>query len=235
MFMTSTPLMALRDAFDRCCDMDGPLVERLEVYSKAVGELIPDYASAVDRLVERLLKSGAGKSAPQPGALMPEFVLPDEQGRLVALEDLLRNGPTAITFHRGHWCPWCRISLEALSKAQHDIARVGAQVAAIVPEKQKFAVEFKKQARSPFPVLTDMDNGYALSLNLAIWVGPDLKELLSSYGLSLPDYQENDAWMVPIPATFVVGQDGRVKARFIDPDFRRRASVEELVTALEAA
>jgi peroxiredoxin len=104
-----------------------------------------------------------------------------------------------------------------------------------MPEKQKFAVEFKNQAKSPFPVLTDMDNGYALSLNLAIWVGPDLKGLLSSYGLSLPDYQANDAWMVPIPATFVVGQDGRVKARFIDPDFRRRASVEELVTALESA
>jgi peroxiredoxin len=80
-----------------------------------------------------------------------------------------------------------------------------------------------------------MDNGYALSLNLTIWVGHDLKELLTSYGLSLPDYQENDTWTVPIPAIFVVGQDGRVKARFVDPDFRRRASVEELITALESA
>jgi peroxiredoxin len=70
---------------------------------------------------------------------------------------------------------------------------------------------------------------------LAIWVGPDLERLLSSFGRSLPDYQGNDAWMLPIPATFVVSTDGRVAARFIDPDFRRRMSIEELLAALEAA
>jgi len=49
---------------------------------------------------------------------------------------------------------------------------------AIVPERQKFAAELKTLTNSPFLLLTDMDNGYALSLNLAIWVGPDLERLL---------------------------------------------------------
>jgi len=38
--------------------------------------------------------------------------------------------------------------------------------------------------------------------------------------------------MLPIPATFVVAQDGHVKARFIDPDFRQRMEVEDLLDAL---
>jgi peroxiredoxin len=104
-----------------------------------------------------------------------------------------------------------------------------------MPERQAFAAEFKVNTGSQFSVLTDMDNGYALSLNLAIWIGPDLVELLSSFGRFLPDYQGNDTWMLPIPATFVVGRDGRVTARFVDPDFRRRISVEQLIAALEAA
>ena len=74
-----------------------------------------------------------------------------------------------------------------------------------------------------------------MSLNLAIWVGPDIERLLSSFGRTLPDYQGNEAWMLPIPATFVVGTDGRVAARFIDPDFRRRMSIEELLAALKRA
>jgi peroxiredoxin len=41
--------------------------------------------------------------------------------------------------------------------------------------------------------------------------------------------------MLPIPATFVIARDGIVTARFIDPDFRRRMSVEELIAALETA
>ena len=93
----------------------------------------------------------------------------------------------------------------------------------------------KSSTKSPFPVFTDVDNGYALSLNLAVWVGPDSDWLLSSFGRSLPDYQGNEAWMLPIPATFVIARDGIVTARFIDPDFRRRMSVEELNAALEAA
>jgi peroxiredoxin len=233
--MISAPLAALGETFVQCRDMDAALDERLEAYSRAVRKLIPDYADAVDQLVSRLSSSGAGIGAPQPGEAMPPFVLPDENGHLTSLASLLRSGPVAVTFHRGHWCPWCRISGSALARVHRDIVAAGGKIAAIMPERQKFAAEFKASTQYPFPVLTDMDNGYALSLNLAIWVGPDLERLLASFGRSLPDYQGNTAWMLPIPATFVVGTDGRIAARFIDPDFRRRMSIEELLAALETA
>ena len=233
--MTSTQLAALADEFVRCRDLDAPLNERLDAYSSAVRKFIPSYADAVDRLVARLSGNGAGASAPQPGELMPGFVLPDETGRLTSLHSLLRNGPIAITFHRGHWCPWCRISANALAKVQNEISGTGGQLAAVMPERKVFAAEFKRTTASPFSVFTDIDNGYALSLNLAVWVGPDLKNLLSSFGRLLPEYQGNDAWILPIPATFVVGRDGRISARFVDPDFRRRMSVEELIAALQTA
>jgi len=166
---------------------------------------------------------------------MPPFVLPDESGCLVSLEQLIERGPIAVMFHRGHWCPWCRISIHALVRVYSKIAEAKGQVICIMPDRQPFAIEFKREASSPFPVLIDMDNGYALSLNLAIWIGPDLERLLTSYGRALPDYQGNDSWMLPIPATFVVGRDGIIRARFIDPDFRRRMTVEELLDALKAA
>jgi peroxiredoxin len=233
--MTSSQLAALADEFVRCRDLDAPLNERLDAYSSAVREFIPSYADAVDRLVARLSGNGAGASAPQPGELMPGFVVPDETGRLTSLDSLLRNGPIAITFHRGHWCPWCRISANALAKVHNEISDTGGQLAAVMPDRQPFAAEFKRNTSSPFPVLSDVDNGYALSLNLAIWVGPDLENLLSSFGRLLPAYQGNDAWILPIPATFVVRRDGRIGARFVDPDFRRRMSVEELIAALQTA
>jgi peroxiredoxin len=233
--MTSAPLAALAEAFARCRDLDAPLNDRLAAYSSAVRQHIPAYADAVDQLVARLAQSGAGAGAPQPGQPMPPFVLPDETGRLISLDSLLRDGPVAITFHRGHWCPWCRISGRALAMVHDEIVDIGGRVAAVMPERQKFATAFKREAGSPFPVFTDIDNGYALSLNLAIWIGPDLEQLLSSFGRVLPDYQGNDSWMLPIPATFVVGRDARVVARFVDPDFRRRMSVDELIAALRAA
>jgi peroxiredoxin len=56
---------------------------------------------------------------------------------------------------------------------------------------------------------------------------------MTKIGRRLPQYQGNDAWMLPIPATFVVATDGRVKARFVDPDYRKRMTIEELIAALK--
>ncbi len=113
--------------------MDAALGERLEAYSNAVREFIPDYAEAVEQLVSRLSSSGAGLDAPRPGEPMPPFVLPDEKGRLTSLESLLQNGPIAITFHRGHWCPWCRISASVMAQARRDIAAARGQIAQSCP------------------------------------------------------------------------------------------------------
>ena len=38
--------------------------------------------------------------------------------------------------------------------------------------------------------------------------------------------------MLSIPATVVIGTDGRVKARFVDPDFRHRMAIEDILRAL---
>jgi peroxiredoxin len=40
---------------------------------------------------------------------------------------------------------------------------------------------------------------------------------------------------MPIPATFVIAQNGRIAARFIDPDYRKRMAVEDLLAALKNA
>lgn len=219
----------LRSAFLRCREMDGTLSEQLETYAAAGREFFPAYGEAVDRLVARLKESGGGENAPRPGEPMPPFLLPDETGRLVSLQSLINRGPTIIMFYRGHWCPYCRLNVHAVIQAQDQLTSLGGQVVAIMPETQKYAEQFKYESGAPFPVLTDLDNGYALSLNLAIWLGVEIQQLLSY--LDLSEFHGNDGWVLPIPATFVVGRDGLVKARFVDPDFRRRMEIDDLIAA----
>lgn len=228
-----SPANEIRQAFERARDLDGSMSERLNAFTDAVRRKNPSSAVVVDRLVARLREHGAGDAAPKPGDKMPSFMLPDENGRLVRLEDLLKQGPAVVTFHRGHWCPYCRISINTLAKAQARIEALGARMVAIVPESGPFTNEMKFESNVRFPILSDMDNAYAMSLNLAIWVGAEMEEFMSQRGHSLPKFQGNDSWMLPIPATFVVGADGRIKARFVDPDYRKRMAVEELIAALQ--
>ncbi len=164
---------------------------------------------------------------------MPPFILPDESGRLVSLPSLIDRGPAVVMFYRGHWCPYCRLNVRAVIAAQDRIKALGGRIVAIMPETQKYAEQFKSESGAPFPVLTDLDNGHALSLNLAIWLGAEIQSLLSY--LDLSDFHGNDGWVLPIPATFVVGCDGLVKARFVDPDFRKRMEIDDLIAAVRSA
>jgi peroxiredoxin len=234
--MNSKPLSELlEEAFVQCRDMDASLAERLQAFADAVRELGPIFQSSVDDLVARLRAHDVGDNSPKPGEKMPDFVLPDERGQLVSLGQLLEKGPVAVTFHRGHWCPYCRINTRALAEAQEQIAAQGGQVAAIMPDRQHFTAELKAQSEAPFPILTDIDNGYALSLNLAFWVGEEMQKLMCQAGRDVAPSQGSDTWLLPIPATFVVGTDGEVKARFVDPDYRKRMTIEDLLAALKAA
>jgi peroxiredoxin len=222
----------LQDAFQQVRDLEGSMNERLSLFVEAVRALRPASDEIVERLVTRLRDHKAGEGAPKAGDEMPPFVLPDDTGRMVSLADLLADGPAVVTFHRGHWCPFCRISIRTLAMAQERIAARGAHMVAIVPDRRQFAAEMKNESGVRFPILTDMDNGYAMSLNLAIWVGAEMKDYMTTTGRILPDYQGNDSWLLPIPATFVIGQNGRIKACAADPDYRRRMTVEELIAAL---
>jgi peroxiredoxin len=224
----------LEDAFVRCRNLEAPLADRLQAFANELRRLGPHFQSLVDALVSRLVESDAGATAPKVGEPMPTFLLPDERGRLVRLGDLLGEGPVAIAFHRGEWCPYCRINIDALARAEEEIAAEHRHIAAIVPDRQRFAVWLKSDAKAPFPVLTDMDNGYAMSLGLAIYVGDEMKHMMVSSGWDPSVSQGTDNWMLPIPGTFIVGTDGIVHARFVDPDYRTRMAIEDLLAALRS-
>src|SRR5712692_10647945 len=212
--------------------MDAPLSVRLKAVADEVNRLSPEFAGVVGRMVARLEANSVGQSAPQVGEQMPDFILPDEKGTLVCLENLLEQGPVVVSFHRGHWCPYCRLNADGLAKIAPDVKRLDAQIVAISPETHQYGAELKADANAPFPVLADVDNGYALELNLLFWVGDEKRDAMRAGGFDIAPYQGNETWMLPIPATFVVGRDGVVKARYIDPDYRHRMELEAILATL---
>lgn len=226
--------MTFEQSVQAAIELDAPLNERLAVVAAAVRRLNSEFADAVDRLVDRLEKQGAGAMAPVAGEVMPGFLLPDDEGKLVSLAEILAKGPAVVAFQRGHWCPYCRLNAIGIVEVQRQIAELGGQVVVIMPERRKFAKAMKAAVGAQFPFLIDMDNGYALSLNLAIWVGAEMERLMG-VGFDLPSYQGNSSWFLPIPATFIVGTDGIITDRFVDPDYRRRMDIDELIAALRRA
>lgn len=229
------PTTTLAEAFEQARSLDAPLGERLSVYARSLRDLNAPMAEAVDRLVERLRSGDTVASAPKEGEPMPPFLLPDHSGRLVALEDVVAKGPVAVTFARGHWCPYCRIAVSALAEIAADAGALGGQIVVVVPDRQSFAAKLRGETAAAFPILTDVDNGYALSLGLVFWVGEEMQRLMLARGADPGESQGNDSWLLPVPATFVVGRDGIIKARHVDPDYRTRMEIDAVLEALRRA
>jgi peroxiredoxin len=225
----------LPEAFTAICAMDVSLTERLAAYAQAMRDLGSPFAGEYDAMVDRLARGEVGQDAPAIGEPMPPFLLPDASGRAVGLDELCAAGPVVVSFNRGHWCSFCKIELATLAEAHADFVDLDATVVSIMPELQHFTGEVQGRHSGRLRILTDVDNDYALSLGLVTFVGDSLRERMAARGLALDVFQGNDAWFVPLPATFVVGRDGRVKARFIDPNFRHRMDTADILAALRAA
>lgn len=193
----------------------------------------PDFAAAYDRLVQRLSALDRGEIGPQVGDRMPSFVLPDTDGRVVTLDSLLRSGPAVVSFNRGHWCPYCKIDLRSLAACHDRIRQLGASVVSIMPDSARFTSDYARDNELPFPVLSDVDLGYSLSLDLMFWVGEEIQRLYQEAGVSLDTYHGNQGYFLPIAAKFIVGQDGLIKAREVNLEFRARMEPEAIIEVLK--
>jgi peroxiredoxin len=225
----------LAEAFEQICGMDAPLNERLRAYVDRLRELNFPFAEAYDDLVARLAAGRIGAAVPRPGEPLPPFVLPAFDGGLVSLDELLAKGPLVLIFGRGHWCPFCRIELRTIASHHEEIASHGAEVVSILPDRQEFIDRLRIETSNAITILSDIDNGYALSLGLVMWLGERLKELMQGRGYHLETYQGNEGWFVPLPATFVLHPDGRIVSRQVDPEFRQRMDIADIVAALRIA
>jgi peroxiredoxin len=226
---------SLAEAFEKADTLKAPLGARLAFYLGESRKLLPDLEATYDQLVERIRANGADAMVPAVGEALPGFLMTDSDGRLVELSSLIAKGPLVISFNRGPWCDYCGLELHALSRAYPGILKAGGEVVSIVPETGPYASRLRKVRNVPFRVLTDLDLAYALSLGLVFWVGEKIKQTYLGFGIDLARFQGNGGWFLPIPATLVVGRDGLVKARFVDPDFRHRMAMEDIVAAVSAS
>lgn len=185
-----------------------------------------------DEFVAGLRSAGVGDLAPAVGDIVEDFALPSTSGAIVALSTLVADGPLVLSFNRGGWCPYCRNELIAWAKAEPALAAIGGRFTAIVGEVSGRAAALKAEIAMGADLLCDVDHGAALSLGLAFSAGPKLRDLYLSRGLDLAEAYGTDSWFLPVPATFVIDRERRVRFAFVDPDFRNRAEPAAVIAAV---
>jgi peroxiredoxin len=177
----------------------------------------------------------AAASAAMPGTLragarVPPFTLPDRQGGKVSLDHLLMAGPVVLDFVRGAWCAYGEESLAQFASTYDRIATLGAQAVAIAPHGRPAHAG----DALPMPELIDVDMKVARAFGLAFDLPAELRTRYLELGYAPPRTHIAGSFLVPIPATYLVDQDGLVVLAYVNVDYRTRFDSESLITALRA-
>ena len=219
------------EAAIRARAMRGPISQRLEVIADDFRQRLGDYSRAIDTLVDRLMRSEAGRTAPDVGDSFPDFVLPDSGGKLWRLEQALTKGPVILAFHRGYWCDFCHLNMAALAELGPQVAALGAQIVAISPQSAENGRKLLRDSGADFPMLCDVGLGVSSMLGLAYAVSDDLRHELALLQIDLNVENCGDGWLMPITATFFIDVSGKVAARHLDPDPRKRMDGDAILQA----
>jgi peroxiredoxin len=185
-----------------------------------------------ERAVEELFSTGIQERILPVGAVAPEFELKDSTGRLVRSRDLLAVGPLVVKFFRGRWCSYCVTELEAWRDLYGQLRERGALLVAISPETQRQSDFAVQQHGLMFPLLHDAGTKLAEQFGLVYTVPEYHQRYLKSILVNLPFLNGEGSWRLPLPATYVIGRDGRVAFAEAYADFRVRPEPQDAFSAL---
>ena len=190
-----------------------------------------DLWSLIDTMIERLRAEGTVPGI-EVGEPAPPFELPDANGTPVSLADRLARGPVVLSFYRGAWCPVCSTELAGLQAALPAITGLGASLVAISPQTPDASQPFVQRLGLGFDVLSDLDQATIRDYRLQFALDEDLRPLYRSFDLALDEHNADGSWNLPVPATFVLDRHGVVRARHVDPNYKERMAVDDLLAAL---
>jgi peroxiredoxin len=211
------------------------LEQQLEDFKQEFSRTAPAGRPALyEAKIDELRSSFALEAAAGVGSVSPDFRLPNLRGDLVSLADLLRDGPVVVTFYRGGWCPYCNIQLRAYQAALPQMAALGARLVAISPQLPEQSLSTAQADELTFHVLSDVGNEAARRFGLVYALPEELRAALRSNNKALPGINGDESWELPVPATYVIGRDGRIALAYIEVDYRKRLEPEAILAALRS-
>lgn len=142
-------------------------------------------------------------TAPEVGALAPDFVLPDLNGTMVRLADYRGKKVVFVNFW-APWCPSCRVEMPTLQEVYQRFKDQGLEILAISIDQgaRRQTEEYAAEHRLPFPVLLDprhevMDRYRVTFIPTHVLI--DRQGRIRSIDVGPKDWQRPDTWRVLEP------------------------------------
>lgn len=167
------------------------------------------------------------------GDTAPAFTAKDNTGKSIDLKTLLKSHKSVVLFfYRGEWCPYCNKHIQQLQDSLQLLSAKGAYVIAVTPETNEGINKTIRKTHASFSII--QDKGYQIMKDYSVnYVLDDATVAkYKTYGLDLNKSNGNADHVLPVPATYIINQSGKIAFVHFNKDYTKRASVNDMLQVL---
>lgn len=195
---------------------------------------IPDEAlNTMMAATQALVDTGLADKALNAGQTCPDFELKNAHGNIVSLDEQLKNGPQVISFYRGAWCPYCNLEIRALKENLSAFRQLGADLIAISPQIPDKSLAQEDELKLEFEVLSDTDNQLARQFGLVFTLPEEIQAIYDAFEIDVADHNGDDKFELPIPATYIIDSDKKIRYAFVNADYTQRLEPSIIIEELQ--
>ncbi len=192
--------------------------DKFEIFNRDANQLAADHQSPLKVSV---------------GDIAPLFSLPNANGRAVDLTAMLQHGPVVLSFYRGVWCPYCNLQLKNYQQILPQLKSVGANLIAVSPMTPDNSLSMLQTNELEFEVLSDVGNNVGRQYTTVFKNNAAPIQAMTEMGYDFSSFYDDDSNEIPVPATFVISQDGTVIfADCAGGDYRSRTEAQAILDVL---
>ena len=112
------------------------------------------------------------------------------------------------------------------------IEELGASLVAVSPQTPDNSVSTAERMKLTFEVLSDVGNRVARQFGIVYVLSEELRPIFAGFGIDIPAANGDDTFELPIPATYVIDRDRKIRMAFVDADYTQRVDPEVVISVL---
>ncbi len=182
--------------------------------------------------IDAVAQSGIYNQAKNVGDIAPNFGLKNATGKTVTLQEYLKKGKVVLTWYRGGWCPYCNLTLHQLQQELPNFKAEGANLIALTPELPDNSLNTAEKHNLEFEVLSDVGNEIADQYGIVFKLTEEVADIYNK-AFDLLAYNGDESNELPLAATYVIDEKGKIIYAFLDAEYRNRAEPSEITKILK--
>ena len=169
------------------------------------------------------------------GNIAPEIIANSVDGERVFSSQILKTEKQIVViFYRGEWCPICNRYLSNLNDSLGYILDAGADVLVVGPETQENAEKTKEKSKGAFILIPDTSMKIMKDYDVLFSVTKKYQGKIKTFLFTdIAENNNQEEAKLPVPATYIIGTDGKIKWRHFDYDYSKRASAQSIIDNLK--